>query len=78
MDETKQSTQQTLRDEVLRKIGSNLLLFQQIEGLLKLLLGTSQVQGTASDLAANQEQRIEEMRSQMMDLLVKKYVDETR
>lgn len=76
MDETKQSTQQTLKDEVLLKIGSNLLLFQQIEGLLKLLLGNSQVQGTTSDMIANQEQRIEEMQGQMMGLLVKKYVEE--
>ena len=77
MNETRQSIQQTVRDEVLRKIGSNLLLFQQIEGLLKLLLGNSQVQGTSSDMIANQEQRIEEMQGQMMGLLVKKYVEKS-
>lgn len=76
MDESKQNTRQILRDEVLRKIGSNLLLFQQIEGLLKLLLGTSQVQGTASTMIAYQQQRIEEIQKRMMGLLVKKYIDE--
>lgn len=49
---------QKLQDEVLRKVGRNLLIFQQIEGLLKMILGKSKVQGYARELALKQEQRI--------------------
>lgn len=65
-----------MKDEVLRKIGRNMILFQQIEGLLKLLLGNSHVQGTASDLMVYQGQRMEEMKKQMMGPLIKQYIEE--
>ena len=61
MNQEKALTPQNLQDEVLRKIGRNLLIFQQIEGLLKMILGNSQVQGYARELAFKQEQRINGM-----------------
>ncbi len=73
MDNVKQITQQKLKDEVLRKIGSNLLLFQQIEGLLKLILRGSHVQGTVSNLMKNQEKRMNGMQGNMMGQLVRQY-----
>ena len=51
MDQEQHLTLQNLKDEVLRKIGRNLLIFQQIEGLLKMILGNSKVQGYAHELA---------------------------
>ncbi len=41
------------QDEVLRRIGRNLLLFQQIEHLLKFLLSTYKSGGTAETFDAN-------------------------
>jgi hypothetical protein len=38
MDAASEAPEQSLRDEVPRRIGCNLLLFQQIELLLKALL----------------------------------------
>jgi hypothetical protein len=40
-------------DEVLRRIGRNLLLFQQIEHLLKHLMGSSRVEGTLASMQAS-------------------------
>lgn len=76
MNEIKQTSQQALSDEVLRKIGSNLLLFQQLEELLKLLLGTSPVQGMRGDLMARQAQRMEVAHKKMAGLFAKQYINE--
>lgn len=65
------SALQAIKDEVLRKIGRNMILCKQIKGLLKLLLRNSHVQGTASDSMAYQEQRMEGMKKQMMGPPVK-------
>lgn len=67
---------QKLQDEVLRKVGRNLLIFQQIEGLLKMILGKSKVQGYARELAIKQEQRINGIQKDMMGQLIKQYFDE--
>jgi hypothetical protein len=75
MNETGQTMQQSLNEEVQRKLGRNLLLFQQIEGVLKALLVDFQEQGTISDLIANQKQRSDKVRKQMMGQLVEQYID---
>lgn len=67
---------QKLQDEVLRMVGRNLLIFQQIEGLLKMILGNSKVQGYARKLALKQEQRINGIQKDMMGQLIKQYFDE--
>lgn len=71
-----QTAQQALGDQVLRKIGRNLLLFQQIESLLKLLLANYRVQTTADGLTADHERRQDKVQRQMMGLLVEQYVDD--
>lgn len=44
------------KDEVLRRIGRNLLLFQQIEGVVKFLVANGSIGGPASTLLAQHEQ----------------------
>lgn len=51
MEENDQlSRMKALSDEVLRKIGRNVLLFQQIEGLLKLLVANHRADDTPINL----------------------------
>lgn len=76
MNQEKALTPQNLQDEVLRKIGRNLLIFQQIESLLKTILGNSQVQGYARELAFKQKQRINGMQKDMLGQLMQRYFDE--
>lgn len=76
MDEEEALPPQKLQDEVLRKLGRNLVIFQQIEGLLKMILGNSKVQGYARELALKQEQRINGIQRDMMGQLIKQYFDE--
>lgn len=76
MDQEKQTTQQNLKDEVLCKIGRNLLIFQHIDSLLKIILRDSRVQGYADELANNKEQRINGIQKDMLGLLIQRYVDE--
>ena len=76
MDSNQQIAHQSLKDEVLRKIGRNLLIFQQIEGLLKMILGDSRVQGYADELADNKEQRVNGIQRDMLGQLFQRYKDE--
>lgn len=76
MDREQHITPQNLKDEVLCKIGRNLLIFQQIEGLLKMILGNSKVQGYARELALYQEQRINGMQKDMLGQLISRYFAE--
>jgi hypothetical protein len=82
MNESDLSSQErALSDEVLRKIGRNVLLFQQIEGLLKYLVtnhrvDTNYCEGTTSaDLVARQQKRAAKVQKQMMGTLVGHYTD---
>lgn len=63
-------------DEVLRRIGRNLLLFQQIEHFLKFLLSTHKSGGTAKTLKANWQERVESISKKMLGQLVEKYANE--
>jgi hypothetical protein len=72
-DLTSQET--TLSDEVLRKIGRNVLLFQQIEALLKHLVTIHRVDGTQASLAVRQQKRAAKVQKQMMGTLVGHYTD---
>ena len=76
MDQEKQTTEQNLKDEVLRKIGRNLLIFQQIESLLKMILGDSRVHGYADELVVNKEQRVNGIQKDMLGQLFQRYKDE--
>ena len=63
-------------DEVLRRIGRNLLLFQQIEHFLKFLLSRHKSGGTAETLKTNLQEQAEGISKKMLGELVKKYATE--
>lgn len=65
-----------LSEEVLRKIGRNVLLFQQIEGILKYLIASHRMDGAASDYVERQKMRANKVQNQMMGNLVKRYTDD--
>lgn len=62
-----------LSDEVLRKIGRNVVLFQKIEALLKHLVTIHRVDGTQANLAVRQQKRAAKVQKQMMGTLVGHY-----
>lgn len=63
----------TLQDEVLRRIGRNLLLFQQIEALFKHLLTAHKAEGTPENIHQRQQKEIKTISRSMMGSLVDKY-----
>lgn len=77
MKENDELALKALSDEVLRKIGRNLLLFQQIEGMLKFVLANGQVRGYASELATVRQRKAESVQTRTMGQLVGQFVDET-
>ncbi|HMW40544.1 MAG TPA: hypothetical protein PKD57_14150 [Saprospiraceae bacterium] len=76
MDSDQQTAPQNLDAEVLRKIGRNLLIFQQIEYMLKRILGNSRVQGYVHELAINKENRVNGIQKDMLGQLFQRYKDE--
>ena len=70
------SNLQPTQDEVLRRIGRNLLLFQQIEHFLKFLLSRHKSGGTADTLKSNLQKQAEGISKKMLGELVKKYATE--
>lgn len=65
------------KNEVLRKIGRNMLLFQQMERMLKYLITNGNVSGYISEFKANKEQRAEIIRKQTMGQLVGQFLEDT-
>lgn len=61
------------QDEVLRRVGRNLLLFQQIEGLLKFLLSSHKTGGMQEDLKERHQKQINTINRTMFGHLVDKY-----
>lgn len=77
MDESyNASRKKELSDEVLRKIGRNVLLFQEIEGMLKLLVANHRADGTSTDIVERHQQRSEKIQKQTMGSLVGQYSDD--
>ena len=64
------------QDEVLRRLGRNLLLCQQIEHLLKLLLSTHKGGGTAETYRAAQQEHKDCINKKMLGHLVEKFGNE--
>lgn len=63
------------RDEVFRKIGRNLVNFQKIEQLLKAVILSSRMSGYVSEFQKNYQQKSNEIHSQSMGILVKKFIE---
>jgi hypothetical protein len=65
-----------LKDEVLKKISRNMLLFQQMEHHLKYLLSNGKLSGRVSDLEARKAKRNEFIHKQTMGSLVGQLVND--
>jgi hypothetical protein len=66
-----------VRDEVFRKIGRNLLNFQNIEQQLKNIIICSRTSGYISELDKNLKQKTAEIHSLTMGVLVKQFLENT-
>jgi hypothetical protein len=69
-----------LRNEVLRKIGRNVILFQQMEQLLKFLLANGSFSSTVSnisDLKTKLEKRITTVQKQTMGQVANQFLENT-
>lgn len=64
------------QDEVLRRVGRNLLLFQEIEGLLKFLLSSSKAVGAPVDFKERQQLHRDTINRKMFGVLVGQYGSE--
>lgn len=63
-------------DEVLRRIGRNLVLFQNIEHLLKHLMSNALVEGTITSFQAQQDARRAKIHKQTLGQLAGQFVDD--
>ncbi len=59
-----------------RRVGRNLLLFQQVEHFLKFILAIHKNSGTAENYQANQQEQVACMHKKMLGHLVDKYANE--
>ena len=62
-------------DEVFRRIGRNLLLFQHIEHLLKQLMTNARLEGTVHSMQANLDERRARIHKQTLGQLAGQFVD---
>ena len=62
-----------MKDDVLRKVGRNVVLFQQIESMLKLLISVHHNEGTMDTFAEKQQKRTAKIHTQTMGQLAEKY-----
>ncbi len=63
-------------DEVFRRIGRNLLLFQHIEHLLKQLMTGARIEGTVKSMQANFDDRQAKIHKQTLGQLAGQFVDD--
>ena len=66
-----------LKDEVLLKIGRNVMLLQQIEHMLKCLVINGKLSGYPSELKTIQEQRKATIHNQTMGQVVRQFLENT-
>ena len=67
---------ESVRNEVLRKIGRNMLLYQQVEHMLKYLVSNGRIEGSASDLRANHKRIVETISKQTLGATVGQYLED--
>ena len=65
------------KNEVQRKIGRNVLIFQQVEYLLKYVVANGNLSGSLSQLHAKKKQQIKITKKQTMGQLVGQYLENT-
>lgn len=64
-------------DEVLRKIGRNIMLFQELEHLLKFIVVNGELSGFSRDLEKIKAARVKNISKQTMGTLVGQYIENT-
>jgi hypothetical protein len=62
-------------DDILRKVGRNVVLFQQLEQLLKFVVANGNLAGFASELNELKKKKAEKVSKQTMGTLVGQYVE---
>lgn len=73
---TLEAGHETMRNEVMRKMGRNLLLFQQLERMLKFLIANNSLAGYAHEMEAKQKSLQEKVEKQTMGNLVGAFVED--
>lgn len=68
---------ENLRNEVLRKIGRNVMLFQQMEHMLKCLLANNRCSGYASEYKVNLEKHKEIIQKKTLGQAIGQFVEST-
>lgn len=63
------------KDEVLRKIGRYMLLFQQVERMLKFIITNGTLSGHVSELLKKREQQAKSVHKQTMGQLVGQFLE---
>jgi hypothetical protein len=76
-DHAKPPELQGAQDEVLRKIGRNVLLFQEIEALFKHVVVHTTIETTPSTLATSYEDRVTQVQKQTLGIVVGRFTKET-
>ena len=64
-------------NEVLRKIGRNMMLFQQLEQLLKFIVANGKLSGYASELENIKDKQSASINKQTMGQLIGQYIENT-
>lgn len=67
---------QTATNDVMRKVGRNLLLFQQLENALKFLVMNGQISGYISDIQSNTLKRSEAVRKQTLGMVAGQFFEQ--
>lgn len=70
------SHMKALSDGVLRKVGRNMVLFQMIENLLKILVANQRVDGTATNIVKRQQKRAKVVQKKTMGYLIERLLSE--
>lgn len=74
MDEMETELEQ-LKDEIFRMIGKNIVLFQQLEQILKFLTANAEVSAYASEFNATVEQQTMSIRDKTMGVVVNRFLN---
>ena len=65
----------SVKKEVVYKVGRNVLLFQQMEGVLKYLVSQSTLSGTRGDMLSKHEKRKQSVSKRTMGTVVRNFLD---
>ena len=66
---------QSVKKEVIYKVGRNVLLFQQMERVLKYLVSHGTIAGTKSEFLSKHEKRKQAVSKQTLGMVVRNFID---